>query len=74
MDHGTGGIHKVELEGKDDKWQIIAVLAGTMNSNFLPIQLVYEGKITHCISQVNFPSNWDAMYLHMRIIGVMNLQ
>jgi len=34
----------------------------TMNGDFLPIQLVYEDKMTHCIPRVNFPSNWDVTY------------
>jgi len=48
------GSKRVELAGKDDKWQFTAVLASSMNGDFLPIQLVYEGKTARCIPQVNF--------------------
>jgi len=44
---------RVELAGKDDK-QITAVLASTMNGDFLPIQLVYEGKTDTLYSKGKF--------------------
>ena len=31
----------VEIIGKDDKRQITAVLAGTLNGDFLPVQLIH---------------------------------
>jgi len=43
------GSKRVEPAGKDDKLQITAVLAGTMNGDFLPVQLVYGVK-QHTVS------------------------
>jgi len=56
------GARRVEIAGKDDKWQITTVLAGAMNEDFLPPQLVYEGKTPRCIPQVNFSRGWDVTY------------
>ena len=56
------GARRVEIAGKDDKRQITAVLAGTMSGEFLPPQLVYEGKTRRCIPKVSFPSGWDVTY------------
>ena len=56
------GARRVEIAGKDHKRQITAVLAGTMNGDFLLPQLVYEGKTPCCIPQVKFPRNWDVTY------------
>ena len=50
------------IAGKDDKRQITAVLAGTMSGEFLPPQLVYEGKTRRCIPKVSFPSGWGVTY------------
>jgi len=51
------GARRVEIARKD-KQQITAALA----EDFLPPQLVYEGKTPRCIPQVNFPSGWDVIY------------
>ena len=56
------GAKRVEIAGKDDKRQITAVLAGTMEGDFLPIQLVYQGKTPRCLPQVQFPANWHITY------------
>ena len=44
----TEGSKRIELIGQDDKRQITATFAGSLTGNFLPIQLVYEGKTTRC--------------------------
>ena len=50
------GSKRVELVGKDDKRQITAVFASSMVvGDFLPPQLVYQGKTTHCLPRVEFP-------------------
>jgi len=36
------GSKRVEIIGKDEKQQIMAVLGGTMSGDFLPVQLVYK--------------------------------
>ena len=49
---------RVELVGKDDKRRLTAVFAGSMTGEFLPPQLVYQGKITCCLPHYDFPSDW----------------
>ena len=46
------------MVAKDDKWQITAAFAGSMSGDFLPPQLIYEGKTTQCLPQYKFPSSW----------------
>ena len=53
------GSKRVEITGKDDKRQITAVLAGTVNGNFLPVQLIYKGTTKRCLSTFKFPDDWD---------------
>ena len=38
------GSKRVEMTGSDDKRQITAVFGGTMAANYLPPQLIYQGK------------------------------
>ena len=52
----------VEVVGTDNKWQITACFAGSMAGDFLPLQLVYEGKTTHCLPHVEFPRDWHITY------------
>ena len=52
------GTKRVELVGKDDKRQPTAVLAGSMSGEFLPPQLIYQGKTTRCLPHYDFPSDW----------------
>ena len=52
----------VEVVGKDDKWQITACFADSIACDFLASQLVYEGKTTHCLPQVEFPRDWHITY------------
>ena len=33
-----------------------------MESDFLPVQLVYQGKTSRCLPQVEFPAEWDITY------------
>lgn len=56
------GAKRVEISGKDDKWQITAVLACTMSVNFLPPQLLYQGKTPRCLPPVEFPKKWHITY------------
>ena len=60
----NGGRRKqrTEVVGNDDKWQITAYFAGSMVGDFLPLQLVYEGKTIHCLPQVEFPRGWHITY------------
>ena len=40
------GSKRVEVVGLNDKRQITGVFAGSLSGNFLPVQLVYQGKTT----------------------------
>ena len=33
-----------------------------MSGNFLPVQLVYQGKTTKCLPTVNFSEQWHLVY------------
>ena len=50
------GSKRVEIAGIDDKRQITAVFGGTMAGDFLPPQLIYQGKTSKCLPSVDFPS------------------
>ena len=56
------GSKRVDIIGVDDKRQITAVLAGTMDGHFLPPQIIYKGKTKKCLPSVEFPENWDVTY------------
>ena len=56
------GAKRVEIAGKDDKRQITAVFGGSMAGDFLPVQLVYQGKTSRCLPKVNFPEGWHITY------------
>ena len=52
------GSKRVEISGIDDKCQITAVFAATLDGSFLPIQLIYCGKSHACLPPTKFPSDW----------------
>ena len=52
------GTKRVEIIAKDDKRQLTAVFAGSATGEFLPLQLIYEGKTDRCLPYYNFPSSW----------------
>ena len=56
------GSKRVEITGKDDKQQLTAVFAGTMSGEFLPPQLIYQGKNTRCLPHFDFPAGWHLTY------------
>ena len=49
----------IPIAKSDDKRQITAVLAVTLNGEYLPPQVIYEGKTTRCHPKVSFPEEWD---------------
>ena len=53
------GTKRVEIIAKDDKRQLTAVFAGSSSGDFLPPQLIYEGKTDRCLPQFQFPSTWN---------------
>ena len=53
------GSKRVEVVGVDDKCLITAIFCGSLVGDFLPIQVIYQGKTTHCHPHYKFPSDWD---------------
>ena len=53
------GSQRVEVVGLDDKRQITALFGCTITGDFLPMQLIYQGKTKACHAQVNFPKDWS---------------
>ena len=57
------GAKRVEIVGANDKRQITAVFAGTMSAEFLPPQLIYQGKTPKCLLPLDsIPSDWDITF------------
>ena len=52
------GTKKIEIGGLNDKRQITGLFAATMSGDFLPIQLVYQGKTKRSHPDYPFPSDW----------------
>lgn len=53
------GSKRVEITGIADKRQITAVLCGNLVGDFLPVQLIYQGKSDQCHPHYEFPDDWD---------------
>ena len=56
------GSKRVEVAGIDDKRQITATFAASLSGNFLPVQLVYEGKTTRCHPAIDFPDGFHVTH------------
>ena len=56
------GVKTVPIKGIDDKWQITATFAISMSREFLPIQVIYEGKTKSCLPKYNFLASFDATF------------
>jgi hypothetical protein len=52
------GIKRVEVAGASDKRLITAVFCGSATGDFLPVQVIYQGKTTSCHPKFEFPNNW----------------
>ena len=52
------GEKRVEMLGINDKRQTTAVFCGTMLGEFLPVQLIYQGKTDSCHPKFSFPPDW----------------
>ena len=48
----------MEIVGMGDKRQITAVFCGAASGEFLPPQIIYQGKTPACLPRYKFPSNW----------------
>lgn len=53
---------RMEIAGINDKRQITLTLAGSMSGEFLPLQLLYQGKTTRCHPQYSYPSGFDVWH------------
>ena len=54
------GAKRVAISGANDKQQITAIFARSMNGKFLPPQLIYQGKTPKCLPPLDdVPSDWD---------------
>jgi len=58
----AAGSKRVEVAGKDDKKQLTALLAGSLTGDFLPPQIIYQGKTTRCLPNYDFPEKWHITY------------
>lgn len=56
------GAKIVSIAHSDDKRQLTAVLAITASGEYLPPQLLYQGKTPKCHPQVLFPTGWDVWH------------
>ena len=53
------GLQQVEVAGVKSKRLITAVFCGTLTGDFLPVQVIYEGKTPCCHPCYQFPPEWD---------------
>ena len=49
----------MEVCGANDKRLITAVFCGSLVGDFLPIEVIYQGKTTRCHPRYEFPPEWD---------------
>ena len=49
----------IAIASSGDKRQITAVLGVTLTGEYLPPQLIYQGKTLRCHPKVSFPQEWD---------------
>ena len=63
------GLKNVPIKGLDDKRQITATFVVSASCSFLPIQLIYQGKLKRCLLEFTFPSNFEVTFTP--IIGLI---
>ena len=56
------GSMRVPIAGIDDNRQVTVVLACSMSGEFLPTQVIYQGKSSRCLPSYKLPSDWDVTY------------
>ena len=52
------GVKRVEVVGQNDKHLITAIFCGSLQGDFLPVQLIYKGKTNRCHPHYEFPAGW----------------
>ena len=55
-------VNRVEMVGQNDKRQITAVFCGSLQGDFLPVQLIYKGKTSRCHPHFEFPPGWHVTH------------
>ena len=48
----------VEMKGASDNHQLTAVFGGNVLGVFLPVQVIYKGKMSRCHLSYAFPLDW----------------
>ena len=56
------GDKRVEMVDQNDKHQITAVFYGSLQGDFLPVQVIYKGKTTRCHPNFEFSPGWHATH------------
>lgn len=56
------GTRNVPVKGIYWKRQITATFAISMPGEFLPVQVIYEGKTLRCLPKFNFPESFNTTY------------
>lgn len=56
------GIKRVEMVGQNDKRRITAVFCGSIQGDFLPVQVIYKGKTMRCHPHFEFPPGWHVTH------------
>ena len=49
---------RVEVTGVNDKRLITALFCASLTGDFLPVQVIYQGKTKRCHPKFKFPSDW----------------
>ena len=55
-------VKTVPIKGMDDKQQITPTFPISMSGEFLPIQVIYEGKTKRCLPTYTFPASFAATF------------
>ena len=56
------GSTRVPVAGIDDMCQVTTILASSMTGEFLPPQVIYQGKTARSLPSYKLPADWDVTY------------
>ena len=56
------GASRVEIVGLNDKRQITVTFAASLSGEFLPLQILYQGKTERCHPSFAFPEGYDVWH------------
>ena len=57
------GVKQIDMTGKDDKWEITALLACMFIGKTLPPHIIYTDKTELCHTTFIFPKDWDIHHI-----------